>query len=166
VIPADPKQPFDVRAVLARLLDGSRFHEFKAKVRAAQHLLPVWFVLCCAGCGCPWAVAHLLPVWSVPCCAVLCCAVLCCAVLCRAVLCCAANSRGTLAHASCLPFPLLHAGWLSILCCPHCCPAVSCCSALQYGSTLVTGFGSLYGMPVGVVANNGKQQPQQAPRRR
>ncbi|KAI3424326.1 hypothetical protein D9Q98_009879 [Chlorella vulgaris] len=55
VIPADPKQPFDVRAVLARLLDGSRFHEFKAK----------------------------------------------------------------------------------------------------YGSTLVTGFGSLYGMPVGVVANNG-----------
>lgn len=33
VIPADPKQPFDVRAVLARLLDGSRFHEFKAQVR-------------------------------------------------------------------------------------------------------------------------------------
>lgn len=32
VIPADPKQPFDVRAVLARLLDGSRFHEFKAQV--------------------------------------------------------------------------------------------------------------------------------------
>eukprot|EP00887_Chlorella_sp_A99_P008292 scaffold12.g8292.t1 len=30
VIPADPKQPFDVRAVLARVLDGSRFHEFKA----------------------------------------------------------------------------------------------------------------------------------------
>ncbi|EFN51565.1 hypothetical protein CHLNCDRAFT_49216 [Chlorella variabilis] len=55
VIPADPKQPFDVRAVLARLLDGSRFHEFKA----------------------------------------------------------------------------------------------------QYGRTLVTGFGSLYGMPVGIVANNG-----------
>ena len=25
----------------------------------------------------------------------------------------------------------------------------------QYGRTLVTGFGSLYGMPVGVVANNG-----------
>lgn len=41
VIPADPKQPFDVRAVLARLLDGSRFHEFKAQVRGdhsrAQH---------------------------------------------------------------------------------------------------------------------------------
>lgn len=55
VIPADPKQPFDVRAVLARLLDGSRFQEFKA----------------------------------------------------------------------------------------------------QYGKTLVTGFGRLYGMPVGVVANNG-----------
>jgi acetyl-CoA carboxylase carboxyltransferase component len=32
VIPADPKQPFDVRAVLARLLDGSRFQEFKAQV--------------------------------------------------------------------------------------------------------------------------------------
>ncbi|KAL4421756.1 hypothetical protein ABPG77_009739 [Micractinium sp. CCAP 211/92] len=55
VIPADPKQPFDVRAVLARLLDGSRFQEFKA----------------------------------------------------------------------------------------------------HYGKTLVTGFGRLYGMPVGVVANNG-----------
>lgn len=26
---------------------------------------------------------------------------------------------------------------------------------VQYGRTLVTGFGSLYGMPVGVVANNG-----------
>ncbi|GAB4816349.1 hypothetical protein N2152v2_003395 [Parachlorella kessleri] len=55
VVPADPRQPFDVRAVLARLLDGSRFHEFKA----------------------------------------------------------------------------------------------------GYGKTLVTGFGRLYGMPVGVVANNG-----------
>ncbi|KAL4431453.1 hypothetical protein ABPG75_006709 [Micractinium tetrahymenae] len=55
MIPADPKQPFDVRAVLARLLDGSRFQEFKA----------------------------------------------------------------------------------------------------QYGKTLVTGFGRLYGMPVSVVANNG-----------
>ncbi|KDD73662.1 carboxyl transferase, partial [Helicosporidium sp. ATCC 50920] len=29
-VPADPRQQFDVRAVLARLLDGSRFHEFKA----------------------------------------------------------------------------------------------------------------------------------------
>lgn len=35
VIPADPKQPFDVRAVLARLLDGSRFQEFKAQVGGA-----------------------------------------------------------------------------------------------------------------------------------
>ena len=25
----------------------------------------------------------------------------------------------------------------------------------QYGSTLVTGFGKLYGQPVGIVANNG-----------
>lgn len=29
VIPRDPKVPFDVREILARLLDGSRFHEFK-----------------------------------------------------------------------------------------------------------------------------------------
>lgn len=27
----DSRQPWDVRAVLARILDGSRFHEFKAK---------------------------------------------------------------------------------------------------------------------------------------
>lgn len=31
VVPADPRQPWDVRAVLARILDGSRFHEFKAQ---------------------------------------------------------------------------------------------------------------------------------------
>lgn len=55
VVPADPRKPWDVRAVLARLLDGSRFDEFKK----------------------------------------------------------------------------------------------------QYGSTLVTGFGKLYGQPVGIVANNG-----------
>jgi Carboxyl transferase domain len=30
VVPADPRQPWDVRSVLARLLDGSRFSEFKA----------------------------------------------------------------------------------------------------------------------------------------
>jgi 3-methylcrotonyl-CoA carboxylase beta subunit len=30
VLPVDPKQPMDVRLVLARILDGSRFHEFKA----------------------------------------------------------------------------------------------------------------------------------------
>jgi len=30
VIPADAKQPFDVREVIARLVDGSRFDEFKA----------------------------------------------------------------------------------------------------------------------------------------
>jgi len=29
IIPVDPKKPFDVRVILARLLDGSSFHEFK-----------------------------------------------------------------------------------------------------------------------------------------
>lgn len=29
MVPADPRKPWDVRAVLARLLDGSRFDEFK-----------------------------------------------------------------------------------------------------------------------------------------
>ena len=28
--PADSKVPFDVHEVIARLVDGSRFHEFKA----------------------------------------------------------------------------------------------------------------------------------------
>jgi 3-methylcrotonyl-CoA carboxylase beta subunit len=30
VIPRDPRKPYDVREVIARLVDGSRFHEFKA----------------------------------------------------------------------------------------------------------------------------------------
>jgi 3-methylcrotonyl-CoA carboxylase beta subunit len=30
IIPADPRKPFDVREVIARLVDGSEFHEFKA----------------------------------------------------------------------------------------------------------------------------------------
>jgi 3-methylcrotonyl-CoA carboxylase beta subunit len=30
VIPADSRQPFDVREIIARIVDGSRFHEFKA----------------------------------------------------------------------------------------------------------------------------------------
>jgi len=30
IIPADPRQPFDVREIIARLVDGSEFHEFKA----------------------------------------------------------------------------------------------------------------------------------------
>jgi 3-methylcrotonyl-CoA carboxylase beta subunit len=30
LIPKDPKVPYDVREVIARLVDGSRFHEFKA----------------------------------------------------------------------------------------------------------------------------------------
>ena len=29
VLPVDPKQPLDIRLILARILDGSRFHEFK-----------------------------------------------------------------------------------------------------------------------------------------
>ena len=31
IIPVDPKQPFDVRLIIARILDGSRFQEYKAK---------------------------------------------------------------------------------------------------------------------------------------
>jgi len=31
VIPADPRQPYDVREVIARIVDGSRFDEFKAR---------------------------------------------------------------------------------------------------------------------------------------
>jgi 3-methylcrotonyl-CoA carboxylase beta subunit len=30
VVPPDPRTPYDVREVIARLVDGSRFHEFKA----------------------------------------------------------------------------------------------------------------------------------------
>ncbi len=30
VIPKDPRQPFDIREVIARIVDGSDFHEFKA----------------------------------------------------------------------------------------------------------------------------------------
>jgi 3-methylcrotonyl-CoA carboxylase beta subunit len=30
IIPRDPRQPFDVREIIARLVDGSEFHEFKA----------------------------------------------------------------------------------------------------------------------------------------
>ncbi len=40
ILPTDPKTPFDVRMVLARILDGSRFHEVKAKVR-----FPHFFIL-------------------------------------------------------------------------------------------------------------------------
>lgn len=31
VIPVDPKKPYDVREVIARIVDGSEFHEFKAR---------------------------------------------------------------------------------------------------------------------------------------
>mmetsp|Transcript_43015 Transcript_43015/g.115997 ORF Transcript_43015/g.115997 Transcript_43015/m.115997 type:complete len:527 (+) Transcript_43015:295-1875(+) len=31
IIPVDTRQPFDVRDVIARIVDGSRFHEFKAQ---------------------------------------------------------------------------------------------------------------------------------------
>ncbi|HUP30171.1 MAG TPA: carboxyl transferase domain-containing protein [Usitatibacter sp.] len=30
IIPKDPRQPFDVREIIARLVDGSEFHEFKS----------------------------------------------------------------------------------------------------------------------------------------
>lgn len=29
IVPADPKKPFDIRKIIARIADGSRFHEFK-----------------------------------------------------------------------------------------------------------------------------------------
>ena len=29
LVPTDPKQPLDARLVIARIVDGSRFHEFK-----------------------------------------------------------------------------------------------------------------------------------------
>ena len=34
IIPADPRRSFDVREVIARVVDGSRFHEFKANYGA------------------------------------------------------------------------------------------------------------------------------------
>lgn len=30
ILPRDPRRPFDVREIIARIVDGSRFHEFKA----------------------------------------------------------------------------------------------------------------------------------------
>jgi 3-methylcrotonyl-CoA carboxylase beta subunit len=51
IIPKDPRQPFDVREVIARLVDGSEFHEFKARYGttlvtgfAAIHGMPVGIV--------------------------------------------------------------------------------------------------------------------------
>ena len=92
-----------MRAVLARLLDGSRFQEFKAQVTIA----------CTAGTAGSTHTQH-------PC---------------------------TVMDAPRLDGPALK--------CVLPCTAWTACSALQYGKTLVTGFGSLYGMPVGIVANNG-----------
>jgi 3-methylcrotonyl-CoA carboxylase beta subunit len=31
VVPADTRQPYDIREVIARVVDGSRFDEFKAR---------------------------------------------------------------------------------------------------------------------------------------
>ena len=31
IVPADPRTPFDIREVIARIVDGSRFHEFKPR---------------------------------------------------------------------------------------------------------------------------------------
>ena len=45
VVPADIRHPFEVREVIARIVDGSRFHEFKAtlrrdaRVRLRAHLM-------------------------------------------------------------------------------------------------------------------------------
>lgn len=35
IIPADPKQPYDAREIIARLVDGSKFDEFKARFGAS-----------------------------------------------------------------------------------------------------------------------------------
>ena len=46
ILPTDPKTPFDVRMVLARILDGSRFHEVKAKASVlASHYLHCFAIL-------------------------------------------------------------------------------------------------------------------------
>ena len=34
VIPTDTRKPFDVREIIARIVDGSEFHEFKARFGA------------------------------------------------------------------------------------------------------------------------------------
>jgi 3-methylcrotonyl-CoA carboxylase beta subunit len=34
VIPTDARKPFDVREIIARIVDGSEFHEFKARYGA------------------------------------------------------------------------------------------------------------------------------------
>jgi 3-methylcrotonyl-CoA carboxylase beta subunit len=51
VIPTDPRKPYDVREVIARIVDGSEFHEFKARygttlVTGFAHVegMPVGFV--------------------------------------------------------------------------------------------------------------------------
>ena len=48
-IPPDPKTPFDMRDILARLLDGSRFEEFKADY--SPSLLTGWGHICGSPAG-------------------------------------------------------------------------------------------------------------------
>ena len=40
VIPKDPRKPFDVREIIARIVDGSKFHEFKTLYGETTYL---WF---------------------------------------------------------------------------------------------------------------------------
>jgi len=50
IIPADPRQPYDVREIIGRLVDGSELHEFKAEYGAT---LVCGFARLC---GCPVAI--------------------------------------------------------------------------------------------------------------
>jgi hypothetical protein len=45
VIPKDPRKPFDVREIIARLVDGSEFDEFKARFGATLVTDTCWCML-------------------------------------------------------------------------------------------------------------------------
>lgn len=50
-VPSDTKTPWDVRAVLGRILDGSRFEEFKSNYgKTLVTGEDVWRCLCASGC--------------------------------------------------------------------------------------------------------------------
>ena len=56
IVPKDPRKQYDVRELIARLVDGSRFHEFKARYAptivtgfAHLHSYPVGIVATASG---------------------------------------------------------------------------------------------------------------------